>query len=59
MNHASSNQESYEAEQPPSESDRSSKPFKKLKRPMHATKRAGAPERLHGMHRRKRKRVEW
>jgi hypothetical protein len=33
--------------------------FKKLKRPLHATKRSNAPERLHGIHRRRRKRMSW
>ncbi|MCA9148029.1 MAG: hypothetical protein KDA92_01955 [Planctomycetales bacterium] len=33
--------------------------FKKLKRPIHAAKRSKTPERLRGMHRRRRKRIEW
>lgn len=41
------------------ESDRSENQFKKLKRPVHASKRSQVPERLHGMHRRRRKRIEW
>ncbi|MEZ6117249.1 MAG: hypothetical protein R3C28_11830 [Pirellulaceae bacterium] len=33
--------------------------FKKLKRPEHASKRSRTPERLRGMHRRRRKRMDW
>ena len=33
--------------------------FKKLKRPVHAAKRSKTPERLRGMHRRRRKRMGW
>jgi len=33
--------------------------FKKLKRPAHAAKRSGAPQRLSGLHRRRRKRIDW
>jgi hypothetical protein len=33
--------------------------FKKLKRPMHVAKRSKIPERLRGMHRRRRKRMNW
>ena len=33
--------------------------FKKLKRPLHAAKRSKTPERLRGMHRRRRKRMNW
>lgn len=33
--------------------------FKKLKRPLHAAKRSKTPERLRGMHRRRRKRMGW
>jgi len=39
--------------------DRGDARFKKLKRPAHAAKRSGAPERLSGMHRRRRKRMDW
>ena len=33
--------------------------FKKLKRPEHASKRSRTPERLRGLHRRRRKRMDW
>lgn len=33
--------------------------FKKLKRPIHAAKRSKSPERLRGIHRRRRRRMEW
>ncbi len=33
--------------------------FKQLKRPVHAAKRSKTPERLRGMHRRRRKRMDW
>jgi hypothetical protein len=33
--------------------------FKKLKRPIHASKRSKTPERLHGIHRRRRRRMGW
>jgi hypothetical protein len=39
--------------------DRSDNQFKKLKRPEHASKRSKTPERLRGIHRRRRKRMEW
>ncbi|MDG2382836.1 MAG: hypothetical protein P8N76_14300 [Pirellulaceae bacterium] len=38
---------------------RDERPFKKLKRPAHNLKRAKTPERLRGMHRRRRKRMDW
>jgi hypothetical protein len=33
--------------------------FKKPKRPTHAAKRSKDPERLHGIHRRRNKRMSW
>ncbi len=39
--------------------DRGENQFKKLKRPIHASRRSKTPERLHGMHRRRRKRMGW
>ena len=51
----------YEGEEPDrglSES-RDERQFKKLKRPVHAAKRSKTPERLRGMHRRRRKRMGW
>lgn len=61
MNHANSSRELQEVDQTPVEVEPASsgKPFRKLKRPVHATKRAGSPERLRGIHRRRRKKVEW
>jgi hypothetical protein len=41
-----------------SHTDRTTK-FKKLKRPIHAAKRSKSPERLRGIHRRRRRRMEW
>lgn len=42
-----------------SEKTRSENEFKKMKRPIHASKRSKTPERLRGMHRRRRKRMSW
>ena len=39
--------------------ERSEGKFKKLKRPVHASKRSKTPERLHGIHRRRRRRMGW
>lgn len=39
--------------------ERNENRFKKLKRPVHAAKRSKTPERLRGMHRRRRKRMDW
>lgn len=33
--------------------------FRKLKRPLHATKRSSTPARLRGMHRRRKRRIDW
>ena len=40
-------------------SEREPNAFKKLKRPELAAKRSKTPERLRGMHRRRRKRMNW
>ncbi|MCP4190507.1 MAG: hypothetical protein GY768_07745 [Planctomycetaceae bacterium] len=48
--------EDHEDSLPDSREDR---PFKKLKRPAHNLKRSKTPERLRGMHRRRRKRMGW
>jgi len=42
-----------------SPAERPTTKFKKLKRPIHAAKRSKSPERLRGMHRRRRRRMEW
>lgn len=39
--------------------DRSDNRFKKMKRPVHSAKRSKTPERLRGIHRRRRKRMDW
>ena len=51
----------YEGEEPDrtTAGNREDRPFKKLKRPVHAAKRSKTPERLRGMHRRRRKRMGW
>lgn len=59
MNYANSNPDENQDQDLSAEQIRTDKRFKKLKRPMHATRRAGAPERLHGLHRRRRKRIDW
>jgi hypothetical protein len=41
------------------EAERASSKFKKLKRPIHSVKRSKSPERLRGIHRRRRRRMEW
>lgn len=40
-------------------SEREANAFKKLKRPELSAKRSKTPERLRGMHRRRRKRMNW
>lgn len=51
----------YEGDEPDRETadSRDDKQFKKLKRPVHSAKRSKTPERLRGMHRRRRKRMGW
>jgi len=39
--------------------ERTENRFKKLKRPVHSASRSKTPERLRGMHRRRRKRMDW
>ncbi len=58
MNTSAQNFEGEEHESDFSES-REDRQFKKLKRPAHAAKRSKVPERLRGMHRRRRKRMGW
>ncbi|MFC1758243.1 hypothetical protein ACFL2H_05690 [Planctomycetota bacterium] len=41
------------------DADHNENRFKQLKRPIHAAKRSKTPERLRGMHRRRRKRMDW
>lgn len=57
MNYANFESESESADR--SSDARSDREFKKLKRPIHSAKRSKLPERLHGIHRRRRKRIDW
>ncbi len=58
MNNPSFGHEEFSEENRP-DRDRSETNFKKMKRPIHATKRSKTPERLHGIHRRRRRRMGW
>jgi hypothetical protein len=58
MNNPSYSQEDFEADDR-KDRERADSKFKKLKRPIHASKRSKSPERLHGIHRRKRRRIDW
>lgn len=53
------NEENDNVTAPDGADDRNDNRFKKLKRPIHAAKRSKTPERLRGMHRRRRKRMDW
>jgi hypothetical protein len=61
MNNPSFGQEEFGSENRAErgERERADNKFKKLKRPLHASKRSKTPERLHGIHRRRRRRLEW
>jgi hypothetical protein len=58
MNNPDVGQDDFDAEDRTS-TDRPTSKFKKLKRPIHSAKRSKSPERLRGIHRRRRRRLEW
>jgi hypothetical protein len=58
MNNPSFGHDENNAEEQP-DAERAGSKFKKLKRPIHAAKRSKSPERLRGIHRRRRRRMEW
>ncbi|MCA9212975.1 MAG: hypothetical protein KDB27_07920 [Planctomycetales bacterium] len=57
--HSSDDAHEHTAHVDQTESERAENRFRKLKRPVHAAKRSKTPERLRGMHRRRRKRMDW
>jgi hypothetical protein len=60
MNTPSFGQDDYQGdERTDRDRERLDTKFKKLKRPVHASKRSKTPERLHGIHRRRRRRMGW